>query len=75
MMITAVVVSVEERAEDVCVLLQAERLLSIEDQLRRRVVGQDEAIKVIANCIRLSRAGLRQPTKPLGIFLFLGPTG
>jgi ATP-dependent Clp protease ATP-binding subunit ClpA len=39
------------------------------------VVGQDEAIKTIANCVRLSRAGLRSHDKPLGVFLFLGPTG
>ena len=47
----------------------------MEEELRKRVVGQDQAIKIIANCVRLSRAGLRSHDKPLGVFLFLGPTG
>lgn len=51
------------------------RLLKLEDELRSRVVGQDHALKAVANAIRLSRSGLKDPNKPLGSFLFLGPTG
>jgi ATP-dependent Clp protease ATP-binding subunit ClpB len=47
----------------------------MEDQLKKRVVGQDSAVKVVANAIRLSRAGLQSPNRPLASFLFLGPTG
>ena len=58
-------------------LMQGERdkLLKMEDALHRRVVGQDEAITVVADAIRRSRAGLSDPNRPLGSFLFLGPTG
>jgi len=52
-----------------------ERLLHIEDRLRRRVVGQDEALLLVANSIRRSRAGLSDPRRPTGSFLFVGPTG
>ncbi|MDD5594132.1 MAG: ATP-dependent Clp protease ATP-binding subunit, partial [Candidatus Margulisbacteria bacterium] len=58
-------------------LTQAEtdRLLKMEDELRQRVVGQEEAIKVIAKSIRRARAGLKDPRRPIGSFIFLGPTG
>jgi ATP-dependent Clp protease ATP-binding subunit ClpB len=52
-----------------------ERLLRIEDRLRRRVVGQDEALLLVANAVRRSRAGLGDPRRPIGSFLFMGPTG
>ena len=54
---------------------ESERLLNIEDDLHKRVVGQDEAITVIAGAIRRSRTGLSSPRRPLGSFVFLGPTG
>ena len=58
-------------------LMQGERdkLLQMEDRLHQRVVGQDEAIVAVANAIRRSRAGLGDPNRPTGSFLFLGPTG
>ena len=58
-------------------MMQGERdkLLLMEDKLHQRVVGQDEAIKAVANAIRRSRAGLSDPNRPTGSFLFLGPTG
>ncbi len=52
-----------------------ERLLSIEARLKEYVVGQDEAIQAIADCIRRSRSGISDPNRPIGSFLFLGPTG
>ena len=51
------------------------KLLNIEDELRKRVVGQDHALSVIARAIRRSRAGLSDPHRPSGSFMFLGPTG
>lgn len=54
---------------------ETERLLKMEDELRQRVVGQDEAIKVVAKAIRRARAGLKDPRRPIGSFIFLGPTG
>jgi ATP-dependent Clp protease ATP-binding subunit ClpB len=54
---------------------EREKLLRMEDSLRRRVVGQDEAIIAVSNAIRRARAGLQDPNRPLGSFLFLGPTG
>ncbi len=54
---------------------EAERLLSMEDEIKKRLVGQDEAVKAVAKAIRRSRSGLRDPKRPLGAFLFLGPTG
>ena len=54
---------------------QRERLLHMEDSLRERVVGQDEAIVAVSNAVRRHRAGLQDPNRPLGSFLFLGPTG
>ncbi|MGE0487915.1 MAG: ATP-dependent chaperone ClpB [Vulcanimicrobiota bacterium] len=54
---------------------ESERLLKMEDRLRLRVVGQDEAVVRVAKAIRLARAGLQDPNRPIGSFLFLGPTG
>ncbi len=54
---------------------EREKLLQMEDQLHARVVGQDEAIKVVSDAVRRSRAGLSDPNRPSGSFLFLGPTG
>ncbi len=54
---------------------EQEKLLSTESILKKSVVGQDEAINLIADCIRRSRAGISDPNKPIGSFLFLGPTG
>jgi ATP-dependent Clp protease ATP-binding subunit ClpB len=54
---------------------EREKLLRMEEDLHRRVVGQDEGIKIVANSIRRSRAGLSDPNRPIGSFLFLGPTG
>jgi ATP-dependent Clp protease ATP-binding subunit ClpB len=51
------------------------KLVKMEDRLRLRVVGQDEALKLVANAVRRSRAGLADPKRPIGSFLFLGPTG
>ena len=51
------------------------KLMNIEDELRKRVVGQDQALGVIARAIRRSRAGLSDPRRPMGSFMFLGPTG
>jgi ATP-dependent Clp protease ATP-binding subunit ClpB len=54
---------------------EREKLLHMEDKLRNRVVGQDAAIVVIADAVRRARAGLQDPNRPVGSFLFLGPTG
>ena len=51
------------------------RCLRLEETLRQRVIGQDEAVSAVARAIRRSRTGLRDPRRPLGVFLFLGPTG
>lgn len=51
------------------------RLLRMEDELHRRVIGQDEAIRAISHAVRRSRSGLRNPRRPIGTFIFLGPTG
>ncbi|MGP4904740.1 ATP-dependent chaperone ClpB [Psychrobacter faecalis] len=58
-------------------MLQGERdkMLAMEEKLHERVIGQDEAVKAVANAVRRSRAGLSDPNRPLGSFLFLGPTG
>ena len=58
-------------------MLQSERekLLHLEDELHRRVVGQDEAIQAVADAVRRSRAGLQDPKRPIGSFIFLGTTG
>ena len=54
---------------------EVQKLLKMEDRLHERVVGQDEAIRAVANAIRRARAGLQDPNRPLGSFVFLGPTG
>jgi ATP-dependent Clp protease ATP-binding subunit ClpC len=54
---------------------EKERLLGLEENLHRRVVGQDEAVSVVSEAVRRSRAGLGDPDRPIGSFLFLGPTG
>ena len=54
---------------------ESERLLHMENVLKRRVVGQEEAVKAVAKAIRRARAGLKDPKRPIGSFLFLGPTG
>jgi ATP-dependent Clp protease ATP-binding subunit ClpB len=54
---------------------ERERLLQMEANLKRRVVGQDEAVIAVSNAIRRARAGLQDPNRPMGSFLFLGPTG
>ena len=58
-------------------MLEGERakLLRMEDQLHKRVIGQDEALRAVANAVRRARAGLQDPNRPIGSFLFLGPTG
>ncbi len=52
-----------------------QKLLHMEDRLHLRVVGQDEAIRVVANAVRRARAGLQDQNRPIGSFMFLGPTG
>ena len=54
---------------------ETEKLLHLEDELRKRVVGQEEALHAIATAVRRNRAGLRDPRRPIGSFFFLGPTG
>ena len=54
---------------------EREKLLAMEDKLRSRVIGQDEAIVAVSNAVRRARAGLQDPNRPIGSFLFLGPTG
>ena len=54
---------------------EREKLLQMEQNLKRRVIGQDEAVVAVSNAIRRARAGLQDPNRPLGSFLFLGPTG
>jgi ATP-dependent Clp protease ATP-binding subunit ClpB len=52
-----------------------EKLIKMEERLKTKVVGQDEAIEVISNCIRRSRSGLANEIRPMGVFIFMGPTG
>jgi ATP-dependent Clp protease ATP-binding subunit ClpB len=54
---------------------EVEKLICMEDRLRQRVVGQEEALEKVSNAIRRARAGLQDPNRPIGSFLFLGPTG
>jgi ATP-dependent Clp protease ATP-binding subunit ClpB len=54
---------------------EVQKLIHMEERLHQRVIGQDEAIRAVANAIRRARAGLQDPNRPLGSFLFLGPTG
>ena len=54
---------------------EREKLLHMESSLEKRIIGQDEAVRAIANAVRRARAGLQDPNRPIGSFLFLGPTG
>ncbi len=54
---------------------ESERLLKMEDELHKKIIGQDEAISAIAHAVRRSRAGIKNPKRPIGSFIFLGPTG
>ncbi len=54
---------------------EIEKLVKMEDRLHERVVGQDEAVAAVANALRRARAGLSDPNRPMGSFIFLGPTG
>jgi len=54
---------------------EIQKLLHMDDRLRQRVVGQDEAIEAVSNAVRRARAGIQDPNRPLGSFMFLGPTG
>ncbi|HVR39483.1 MAG TPA: ATP-dependent chaperone ClpB [Thermoanaerobaculia bacterium] len=54
---------------------EVQKLVRMEDNLRRRVIGQDEAVTAVANAVRRSRAGLKDPNRPIGSFIFMGPTG
>jgi ATP-dependent Clp protease ATP-binding subunit ClpB len=54
---------------------EVEKLIHMEERLHERVIGQDEAVAAVANALRRSRAGLADPNRPIGVFLFLGPTG
>ncbi|MFH1202104.1 MAG: ATP-dependent Clp protease ATP-binding subunit [Candidatus Omnitrophota bacterium] len=54
---------------------ETEKFLKVEEQLHQRIVGQDEAIRAIASAVRRSRAGIKDPRRPIGSFIFLGPTG
>lgn len=63
-------IPLEQLADD-----QSNKLLRLEEFLSNRVIGQEKAIKAVAESIRVSRVGLKSPTKPIGVFLFVGPTG
>ena len=54
---------------------EVEKLLRMEERLRKRVVGQEEAVTVVSNAVRRSRAGIAEPNRPMGSFIFMGPTG
>ncbi len=54
---------------------EREKLMRMEDELHKRIVGQDEAVRAVSNAVRRARAGLQPPNRPIGTFLFLGPTG
>jgi ATP-dependent Clp protease ATP-binding subunit ClpB len=54
---------------------EVEKLIHMEERLHERVVGQDEAVEAVSNAVRRSRAGLADPNRPIGVFMFLGPTG
>ncbi|MFX1498143.1 MAG: ATP-dependent chaperone ClpB [Promethearchaeota archaeon] len=54
---------------------EREKLLKMEDRLKKRVIGQDEALQIISNAIRRARAGIQDPNRPIGTFIFMGPTG
>lgn len=63
-------VPVDKLTED-----EAQRLIHLEDALHQRVIGQDEAVKAVSRAVRRARAGLKDPNRPIGSFIFLGPTG
>jgi len=63
-------IPVEDLAED-----ERKKLSKLEERIHQRIVGQDEAVKVVSEAIRRSRAGLKDPNRPIGSFIFLGPTG
>jgi hypothetical protein len=75
--LAAPVRAVEPADDDISQLTQEERerLLGLEAQIHERVVGQDEAVEAVARAVRRARAGLGDPNRPVGSFLFLGPTG
>lgn len=54
---------------------ESERLLNMEDKLRERIIGQDDALRIVANAVRRARAEISDPNRPMGSFIFLGPTG
>lgn len=54
---------------------EREKLLKMEDRLRQRVIGQDQALITVSNAIRRARAGIQDPNRPIGVFIFMGPTG
>ncbi|TFG00135.1 MAG: ATP-dependent chaperone ClpB [Promethearchaeota archaeon] len=54
---------------------EREKLLKMEERLEQRVIGQDQALKTVSNAIRRARAGIQDPNRPIGVFIFLGPTG
>lgn len=54
---------------------ERERLLRMEEELHKRIISQDEAVRVVSRAIRRSRSGLKDPRRPIGVFMFLGPTG
>src|SRR5258706_6434366 len=54
---------------------EVQKLIRMEDNLKQRVVGQEEAVHAVANAVRRSRAGLKDPNRPVGSFIFMGPTG
>ena len=54
---------------------ETEKLIHMEERLHERVVGQDEAVEAVANALRRARSGLQDPNRPIGSFIFLGPTG
>jgi ATP-dependent Clp protease ATP-binding subunit ClpB len=54
---------------------EMQKLVRMEDNLRRRVIGQEEAVHAVSNAVRRSRAGLKDPSRPIGSFIFMGPTG
>lgn len=65
----------EQKIQDLKKAKEADRLLHIEDIIHKRVVGQNEGVNAVAKAIRRARAGLKDPKRPIGSFLFLGPTG
>ena len=54
---------------------EKEKLLSLEANLKKRVIGQDEAVKVVSDAIIRARSGIKDPNRPIGSFIFMGPTG